>query len=376
MQFVDLYAQYHEFQPELDAAIANVIGDSAFIGGKYVTQFEEEFADYIGVRHCIGVANGTDAIEIVIQATSYSDYTIERCIVPTNTAFPTGGAAEEVSMKPLWADCDDHGMLGVEQIERTAHLTAAFRLTAMCGAVIPVHLYGQVCNMDNIMEWADEYGTRVIEDCSQAHGATWQGRKVGSFGFASTFSFYPTKPLGCMGDGGAICTNDDELAACCRRMRNHGRLAKHDHELVGRNSRLDGLQAAILSVKLKHLDEMNERRRVLARAYDLNLPGSYRPILIERPGGYQVYHQYIILTERRDEVRQYLAAYGIPTAIHYPYLLHQLPVFHNAVAADSFENAEYFQQHMLSLPIYYGMSLETVYRVCDALYECELELNL
>lgn len=368
MQFVDLYAQYHEFQPELDAAIANVIGDSAFIGGKYVTQFEEEFADYIGVRHCIGVANGTDAIEIVIAALCKLGLIEERhATIPTNTAFPTGAAARCTLHWPTdvrFVDCDDYGMLD------TSHLWR-FSLA------IPVHLYGQVCNMDDFTTWAEshEYGL-VIEDCSQAHGATWQGRKVGSFGFASTFSFYPTKPLGCMGDGGAILTNDDELAACCRRMRNHGRLAKHDHELVGRNSRLDGLQAAILSVKLKHLDEMNERRRVLARAYDLNLPGSYRPMLIERPGGYQVYHQYIILTERRDEVRQYLAAYGIPTAIHYPYLLHQLPVFHNAVAADSFENAEYFQQHMLSLPIYYNMPLDNIYQVCDALYECELELNL
>lgn len=363
MQFVDLYAQYHEFQPELDAAIANVIADSAFIGGKYVEQFEDEFADYIGVRHCIGVANGTDAIEIVLAALEELDYEPWNCTVPTNTAFPTGAAA---AFRRLWGvtlvDCGDYGVLETKQDYNWEQV------------VIPVHLYGQVCNMDEIM--AIERGSIVVEDCSQAHGATWDGHKVGSFGFASTFSFYPTKPLGCMGDGGAILTSDTELATCCRRMRNHGRLGKHDHELVGRNSRLDGLQAAILSVKLRHLDEMNAQRRMLAQAYDLNLPGSYRPMLLERPGGHQVYHQYIILTERRNEVQQYLTAHGIPTAIHYPYLLHQLPVFGNAVQTDSFENAEYFQQHMLSLPIYYGMPLETVYRVCDALYECELELGL
>src|SRR5688572_13655014 len=263
--FVDLKAQYLSLKDEFDAAISQVVSQTAFVGGRYAAAFESEFAEYLGVGHCVAVANGTDAIEIALKAVGIEPG--DEVLVPANTFFATAEAVGNIGAIPVFVDCD----------AATYNIDAAKieeRITSNTKAIIPVHLYGLPADMDAIMPIASKHGFKVIEDCAQAHGATYKGRKVGSFGDAATFSFYPSKNLGAFGDAGAIVTNSAEVADSARLIANHGQPAKNRHTIVGRNSRIDGIQAAVLSVKLKHLDKWLDARRENAAIYNDLLAGS------------------------------------------------------------------------------------------------------
>ncbi|MBD3768279.1 MAG: DegT/DnrJ/EryC1/StrS family aminotransferase, partial [Gammaproteobacteria bacterium] len=285
VKFLDLAAQYQTIQQEIDTAIRDVIAKSAFIGGEYVSQFEQEFADYCNVAHCLGVANGTDAIEIAIEALNLPQGS--EIIVPANSFIASSEAVTRQGHRVVFADCNPESyVISIEDAQK--------RITPKTKAIIAVHLYGHPCDMDALQMLADQHGLYIIEDCAQSHGAEYKGKRVGSIGDIASFSFYPGKNLGAYGDGGAITTNNAELAKKSRMIANHGRIAKYDHEFEGRNSRLDGLQAAILSVKLKHLPAWTEKRIAVADYYLANLKDIQQITLpVRQDWAKQVYHLFV-----------------------------------------------------------------------------------
>lgn len=343
IKFLDLYSQYQTIKPEIDSAIAEVIKDSAFIGGKYVQRFEEEFAAYQEARHCIGVGNGTDALEIAIEALDLPP--VSEIIVPANSFIASAEAVTRSGHRVVFCDCDpDNYTISLDSLKS--------KITSRTRAVMPVHLYGHPCDMDEVLSIAREHDLRVIEDCAQAHGAEYKGRRVGAIGDVGSFSFYPGKNLGAYGDGGAIVTNDENLAQKCRMMANHGRVEKYNHEFEGRNSRLDGLQAAILSVKLKHLDEWTRARIKVAEFYLENLQGMQGMVLPKREDwARQVYHLFVIRTNQRDALQMYLKEHGIQTGVHYPVALPKLKAYAYLGQSGEHLQANRQDQMLLSLPI-------------------------
>ena len=358
IKFLDLAAQYESIKPKIDAAIANVIRDTAVIGGKYVKEFEQQFADYVGLKHCIGVANGTDALEIAIEALGLppgSDI-----IVPGNSFIASSEAVTRCGHKVVFADVD-HGCYTL-----TAE-TVLSKITERTKAVIAVHIYGHPCDMDGLLEICDEHGLMLIEDCAQAHGARYKGRSVGTFGQFAAYSFYPGKNLGAYGDAGALTTQDEGLSIRAVKIANHGRIAKYDHELEGRNSRLDGLQAAILSAKLPYLESWTQRRIEIADYYLQHLAGIDGLILpVRQSWARQVYHLFVVRTTRRDELKAFLAALGIETGIHYPIALPKLNAYSYIGSPDV--NAFYNRtdKTLLSLPIGEHLTLESADVVATA----------
>ena len=317
--FVDLNAQYHTLKPEMDAAIQSVLDRSAFILGPEVAAFERAFAEYIGVKHAIGVSSGTDALCMALHACGIGPG--DEVITVPNTYIATCEAISQVGSTIRWVEAD----------ERTYNMNPANIESAIASktkALLPVHLYGQPADMEPIMQIARKHGLKVIEDCAQAHGAKYRGQKVGTFGALACFSFYPGKNLGAYGDGGAVTTNDDEIADKVRLLRNHGQREKYVHLIEGYCHRLDNLQAAVLGVKLPHLDEWNARRRQVARMYDELLsavPEVVTPHV--SPDAESVYHLYVVQVPNRDRVRAALKADGIETGIHYPIPLHEQPAY-------------------------------------------------
>ncbi|MBI3038562.1 DegT/DnrJ/EryC1/StrS family aminotransferase, partial [bacterium] len=260
--FVDLKAQYFSIKEEIDKAISAVLQESAFIGGRYLKSFEQNFAGYLGLKHCIGVGNGTDAISIALRSLGVKKD--DEVITVANSFIATSEAISLTGAKVKFVDCDPKTYnIDVDKIESI--------VTGKTKAIVPVHLYGQPANMTAILEIAKKYNLFVVEDAAQAHGAKYNDRKIGTFGDCACFSFFPGKNLGAYGDAGAIVTNNDELAMKARMFANHGRVAKYDHEFEGTNSRLDGLQASVLDVKLRHLDDWTEQRRRIAKKYDEEL---------------------------------------------------------------------------------------------------------
>ena len=355
----DLQAQYLTIKPQVDAAIAQVIGETSFIGGRFVREFERAFAADYGVKHCIPVANGTDAIYIVLKMLGIGAG--DEVITTAHTWIATGETVSQTGARPVFVDVDDYFTIDVEQIEAA--------ITPRTKAIIPVHLFGQPADMTRVMNIAAKHGLQVIEDCAQAHYATWQGRRVGTFGRAATFSFYPGKNLGAYGDAGAILTNDDELALTMRMFANHGALQKHHHVMEGINSRLDSMQAAILSVKLPHIHDWTRARQQVAAWYDAALsdvPGVERPRV--RDAAQHVYHLYVIKVDRREELMAALSAKGIETAVHYPVPLPAMEAYRYLAATQrpvprALENAG----RILSLPIYPELSREAVQHVAQAI---------
>jgi dTDP-4-amino-4,6-dideoxygalactose transaminase len=355
----DLQAQYLTIKPQVDAAIAQVIGETSFIGGRFVREFERAFAADYGVKHCIPVANGTDAIYIVLKMLGIGAG--DEVITTAHTWIATGETVSQTGARPVFVDVDDYFTIDVEQIEAA--------ITPRTKAIIPVHLFGQPADMTRVMNIAAKHGLQVIEDCAQAHYATWQGRRVGTFGRAATFSFYPGKNLGAYGDAGAILTNDDELALKMRMFANHGALQKHHHVMEGINSRLDSMQAAILSVKLPHIHDWTRARQQVAAWYDAALsdvPGVERPRV--RDAAQHVYHLYVIKVDRREELMAALSAKGIETAVHYPVPLPAMEAYKYLAATQrpvprALENAG----RILSLPIYPELSREAVQHVAQAI---------
>ncbi len=360
--FVDLKAQYRAIKSEVDAAIASVIADTAFIRGKFVTDFEKAYAAKYGVKHCVSCGNGTDAIFITLKMLGIGAgdeviTTSNSWIASTETITLTGARVVFVDVED---DCYD---LDASKIEAA--------ITPRTKAILPVHLLGQPAQMDVIMDLARRHSLAVVEDCAQAHFAEFDGRRVGTFGIAGTFSFYPGKNLGAYGDAGAIVTDDDGLAEKVRMFANHGadRVNKHEHLMEGVCSRLDGLQAAILSAKLPHIDAWTSARRERAAGYDQLLAGIPEITTPKvRPGATHVYHNYVIRAARRDALQVFLKEQGIETTRHYPTPLPFLKAYEylGHTPAD-FPVVAQHSREILSLPIYPELTAEQQRSVADSI---------
>ncbi len=357
---VDLRAQYLEIADEIDAAVSDVIKATAFVKGPFVERFEDEFARFVGVKHCVGVGNGTDALFIALKGLGIGPG--DEVVTAVNTFVATAEAISMTGARPVFCDVDGETMnLDPDRLETC--VTEATR------AIVPVHLFGRFAPMDEILAVARRHGLLVIEDAAQAHGAARGGRRAGAFGDAATFSFYPGKNLGAYGDGGAIVTRNDELAEWARKFSDHGRATKYGHEFEGINSRLDGLQAAILSVKLKHLERWSRRRRELAETYAARLEGIGNVVCPTMPEpGEHVFHLFVVRARRRDALRKFLLGRGISTGIHYPQILAELPAYRSAgTAVETFPVAVGLSPEILSLPLYPEMGEEQVETIVEAI---------
>ena len=357
--FVDLKAQYLSLKGELDEAILKVVGETAFVAGRYAATFETAFAAYIGTEHCVAVANGTDAIEIALAALGIG--VGDEVIVPANTFFATAEAVSNVGATPVFVDCEPNFYnIDTAKIEE--------KITSRTKAIIPVHLYGLPAEMDAVMEIARKHRLKVLEDCAQSHGADYKGQRTGTFGDIATFSFYPGKNLGAYGDAGAIMTRDTDLADRCRLIANHGQPAKYKHTVVGRNSRIDGIQAAVLSLKLKHLDGwLDARRRNTARYSEL-LANTGIELPTAPDHSRHTYHLFVIRVPDRDGVATKLNDAGIDTGLHYPTALPFLDAYaHLGHQPADFPVAHSQMSELLSLPMYAELTDEMIEYVCDVL---------
>ncbi|AEH25420.1 DegT/DnrJ/EryC1/StrS family aminotransferase [Pyrococcus yayanosii] len=354
--FVDLKREYHEIKEEIDSAIQRVLESGWFILGEELRKFEEEFAKYLGVKHVIGVNSGSDALYLAVKALGIGPG--DEVITVSHTFISTVDAIVRNGAKPVFVDIDPETYtIDVNQIEKA--------ITERTKAIIPVHIYGHPADMDPIMRIAEEYGLYVIEDASQAHGAEYKGRKVGSIGHVACFSFYPTKNLGAYGDAGAIVTNDYELAEKLRMMRNYGSLKKYYHEFIGVNSRLDEIQATILRVKLRHLDEWNDRRRRIAKIYNELLEDSEVIVPVEKEWAKHVYHLYVIRHKDRDKLQQHLLKNGIKTQIHYPVPVHLQKAYLDLGIRMKLPVTERISLEILSLPIYPWLKEKEIVKTCS-----------
>jgi dTDP-4-amino-4,6-dideoxygalactose transaminase len=355
--FVDLHAQYLGIQGEIDAAIAEVIRESGFVRSRFVDEFERLWAGTIGTKHCVSCANGTDALFIAMRGLGIKPG--DEVITTSHSWIATSETITLAGGRVVFCDTQP-GSFNIDPMQ------IASKITPRTVGVIPVHLCGQAADMEAIMSVAKQHGLWVIEDCAQSHLATYQGRIVGTFGNAATFSFYPGKNLGAMGDAGCLVTNDDSLAGWCTLFARHG--GKSDHVMEGVNSRLDGLQAAILSAKLPHLRSWTETRRHIAARYDSLLAGvggiATPKVGVQRE---HVYHLYMIRTPKRDELRRHLSDRGIATVINYPKALPFYPAYaYLGHRPEDFPNAHEDQSRILSLPIFPEMSADQIEYVASS----------
>ena len=343
--FLDLKAHHDPFREEFLAAIAEVFDSGAFAGGPYVAAFEQDFAAYCRVQHAIGVGNGTEAIWLPLVALGIGAG--DEVITVPGTFLATAEAITQSGATPVFVDVDPRTYtLDPAGLEKA--------LTPRTKAIVPVHLFGQTADMDPILACARAHGLRVIEDAAQAHGAEYKGRRAGSMGDAASFSFYPGKNLGAMGEAGAVVTNDPELAEKIRTLRDHGQARKYHHTLVGWNSRMDGIQAAVLRLKLRRLDKANSLRRAHAARYNAAFAGSEEVIApLAADYARHVYHIYAIRVQERDEVMRRLADRGIGTAIHYPVPVHLQEAYaHLGHGPGAFPAAEAAAREFVSLPMF------------------------
>jgi len=359
--FLDVEAGYRELRTSLDEAYARVMQSGRYVLGAEVFAFEDEFAAFIGTRACVAVASGLDALTLILRGLGVGSG--DEVIVPSNTFIASWLAISAVGARPVPVDPD----------ERTFNLDPARledAVTERTRAILPVHLYGQAADLSAIETFATAHGLLVIEDAAQAHGATFAARRVGTFGAAAAFSFYPAKNLGCFGDGGAITTNDDALAYRLRMLRNYGSPEKYRHDVQGQNSRLDDLQAAFLRVKLRALDEWNARRRACASHYldaladipDVTLPAV-------QSGADPVWHLFVIQHPHRDRLQRYFEAAGIGTVIHYPTPPHRSGAYAATHERSVLPVAERLSSEVLSLPIGPHQTIEQTNTVIDAMRE-------
>jgi dTDP-4-amino-4,6-dideoxygalactose transaminase len=352
---VDLSAQYHALQAEIDAGLAATLQSTQFILGPNVRAFEEEAAAYLGVRHAIGVANGTDALHLALLAAGIGDG--DEVITSPFTFIATAEAIRYVGARPVFVDIDPRTFnLDPELIEAA--------ITPKTRAILPVHLFGQPADMAAIRAIAIRHQLKLIEDCAQSFGADIAGRMTGSLGDAGAFSFFPSKNLGCFGDGGMVTTDSDAIAEKVRMLRNHGSKVRYYHDIIGYNSRLDEMQAVILRAKLPHIDTYNRERRRVAHGYNAGLAELPLTTPFEDGLGTHVFHQYTLLTERREAIQQALQAEGIASAIYYPIPLHQQNVFKADYPGLSLPVAEDVARRCLSLPIYPELPDASIDRIC------------
>ncbi len=356
---IDLDAQYQALKPEVDEAIQKVLESGTFILGPEVAAFEQEVAEYIGVRHAVGVASGTDALHLSLRALGVGHG--DEVLLPAFTFFATAGAVLLTGAKPVLVDIDpDTYCIDVRLLEE--------KISSRTKAVIPVHLFGHPAEMEAIGEVAEKHGLYVVEDNAQAIGAEYRGRQTGGLGHVGCLSFFPSKNLGAYGDGGMIVTDDSQLAEHVRKLRTHGWSRKYYPEFLGYNSRLDELQAAVLRVKLRHLDSWNEKRRSLAHGYTSRLSGRGIPTPQEAPGAVSVFHMYVIEVDERQKVIEDLDAAGIGTSVYYPYPLHLVPAWSElSDRAGDFPMAERAADRSLAIPLYPEMTEPQLDYVADAL---------
>lgn len=346
--FADLKRQYQNLKTEIDLCVSEALKNTAFIGGDQIPEFEKKFSKYININHCISCANGTDSLEILLKAIGVG--TGDEVLVPAISWISTSEAVSSVGGVPVFVDIDpknytiDTNLIG-------KHITSKTK------AIIPVHLYGQPADMIKIMEIAKTHNLKVIEDCAQAHGAKINSRMVGSFGDAASFSFYPGKNLGAYGDAGCMVTNDDQIAITARRIANHGQEGKHNHIIEGRNSRLDGIQASVLNVKMPHLASWIQRRNEIGSIYSQKIKNEKIALPIIKSCEYHAFHLYVLRLEERDNFRKYLNKHGVGSSIHYPKALPFLECYSlfNHVEKD-FPVAAKYQNEIVSIPMFPELS--------------------
>jgi dTDP-4-amino-4,6-dideoxygalactose transaminase len=358
---VDLKAQYQSIRPLVDAAIRRVIERSTFILGPEAAQFEQAFAQYVGAKRAVGVASGTAALQLALLACGIGQG--DEVITTAFTFVATAETVSHTGAKPVFVDIDPR-TYNLEPNRVEAALTPRTR------AIVPVHLYGQPAEMEALLDIARRHDLWLIEDAAQAHGAAYQGRRCGSIGHLACFSFYPAKNLGAYGDGGAVTGNDEDLLGKVRKLRDHGRTNKYQHDELGYGERLDALQAAVLGVKLACLDEWNEARRRHATLYTKLLGASEVVIPVEAPDRHHVYHLFVVRTPRRDALLAHLQAHGIEGGIHYPLPLHRQPVYLKQGYADVvLPETERATSEVLSLPMYPELTMEQVGYVVERVKE-------
>ncbi|MEP7278876.1 MAG: DegT/DnrJ/EryC1/StrS family aminotransferase [Bacteroidota bacterium] len=358
--FVDLTAQYKSIQPAIDGAIKNVIDETAFIGGKYVEEFENKFASLHQVKHVISCANGTDSLYILMRMLGIGPG--DEVITVANSWISSSETITQTGARPVFIDADPV-FYSMDETKLESLINSKTK------AVIAVHLQGQCCAINTIKSICDKYGIPVIEDCAQSHFSELNGIKAGLTGIAGSFSFYPGKNLGAYGDAGCMMTNDDALAEKCRMYARHGALIKHQHRIEGINSRLDGLQAAILSAKLPYVLEWTDKRIANAALYHKHLAGIQQLVLPQqRPHSKHTWHLYVVRAERRDALKQYLKEQGIETVVHYPTPLPYLPAYkYLGYTGAHFPVATLLQAEILSLPMYPELKEEAIAYIAGAI---------
>lgn len=340
--------QFELYKQEYENAALRVLRSGWYVLGPEVEAFENEFAAYVGRKYCVGVNSGLDALTLSICALGIGSG--DEVLVPANTYIATVLAITKNGATPVFIEPDEYYGIAADKLENA--------ITKHTKAVMPVHLYGQSCDMDKIMDVADRYNLKVIEDCAQSHGAKYKGTMTGAFGNAGCFSFYPTKNLGAFGDAGAIVTDDEELYKKLKMLRNYGSEKKYHNQIEGVNSRLDEMQAALLRVKLSHIEKLNAERVVIAGRYnnEIKNPAIQLPIMRAMENNH-VYHQYVIRTKERDKFQKYLADNGIKTVIHYPIPPHLAECYgYLGYKKGDFPIAEQYAEEVLSLPIFNGIA--------------------
>lgn len=359
IRFDNFKVQYAALKEEIDEAVRKVLESGWFIMGKELEAFEKELAAYIGCKYCVGVASGTDAIALSLMVLNVGSG--DEVITTDMTAFPTIAGIMQTNAVPVVADISyDDGLINAAEIEK--------RITPHTKAIVPVHLYGQSCDMDSICEIAQKYNLEVVEDCAQSVGASYKNKKTGCFGHVNAFSFYPTKNLGAYGDGGAITTDDVTIYQKLLQLRNYGQRVRYYHDTFGINSRLDEMQAAILRVKLKYLENWNNQRRQHAHYYQNHLNSVN--CLKENSYGVPVYHLFVIKTSGRDRMVEYLKAHGIQCLIHYPVPIHQQKAFPGKTnTGERYPNTERFANEIVSIPIYPELSEEDREKIVKVINE-------
>lgn len=352
-------AQYSAYKTEIDEAVQRVLDRGRYILGEEVSNFEAEFASFIGVRHAIGLGSGTEALHVALAACGLGPG--DEVITVSHTAVATVAAIELSGATPILVDIEPN-FFTLDPRQLRAAITSRTR------AVIPVHLYGQPADLEPIMEIARAHHLRVIEDCAQAHGATYQGKRVGSYGDIACFSFYPTKNLGAVGDGGLVCTDDPELAERARLLREYGWAERYVSHTAGWNSRLDEIQAAILRVKLRHLDQDNRKRGHIADRYGEGLGDCELVLPSVRADATHVFHLYVVCSSRRDQLSAFLNDRGIGTLVHYPVPVHLQPAYNGRTSCgDGLPQTELAAHDVLSLPIYPELSDADVQQVIESI---------
>lgn len=355
-------ADYWAHRQEIDEAVQRVLSGGRYILGSEVAVFEQEFAAFLGASDVVGVGNGTDAVHVALRVSGVGPG--DGVITVSHTAVATVAAIELAGAVPILIDVDPHTQtMDPNRLEHALRMKAERRIKA----VIPVHLYGHPADMPAILQVARRQDIKVIEDCAQSHGATIQGRQTGTWGDVAAFSFYPTKNLGAIGDGGAVVSNDRSLGVTARLVREYGWRERYVSDIPGLNSRLDEVQAAILRVKLRYLSQDNARRQEVARNYDVALAMSGLTLPNRREGYDHVFHQYVVRSSRRDDLKNYLDSHSIGTAIHYPVPIHLQPAYRNRVCLDGpgLERTERLCQEVLSLPMHPHVTNQQVLRIAD-----------